>query len=262
LWDYSFKVNITNVGYLVLPIGTLASDYAGVCRIFVSYELYQLDDSPMIPTIGTMIFQSIFYEQNQNILTLSANTNTFGTVFEPYINTTWSFGEGPNAFLPTRIWANVDPTNHMVVVEQSILGMPASKFLLDANCTYPYFWTSECTQNLSGSDANCSAAPTYTPSEINTTDLSQYEYLPNQDFRLMSGGFWGEAKVYNGTNTLTLNDGSSLDLWRVKNLGVHTIVEDTWLYGLEPQTGAVCFGTFGQTLIRILVDEVNPESES
>lgn len=140
LWNFTFSVNITDVGYLVFPISSLASDFEGICRIFVTYEEFGLSDKPMVPTIGTMVFQSVVYEQNQNTVTLTPNMNTKDTLFEPYINTTWGFTEGPSAFLPTRVFAEVDPMNHMVVLEQSILDQPNSKFLLDTNCSFPYFW--------------------------------------------------------------------------------------------------------------------------
>jgi hypothetical protein len=45
IWDYSFKADLIELGWMIVPLATFASDYNGQCRIFVRYKEYMLDGS-------------------------------------------------------------------------------------------------------------------------------------------------------------------------------------------------------------------------
>jgi hypothetical protein len=61
---------------------------------------------------------------------------------------------------------------------------------------------------------------------------------------------------------MNLANSSIIDLENSLNLGVLEITNDTWLWDINPATGATCFGTEGNTLLSIMTPLVDPSEET
>jgi len=59
-----------------------------------------------------------------------------------------------------------------------------------------------------------------------------------------------------------LDNSTVISLADQQNLGIMSVSNDTWLSGYNPSSGAVCFGTEGQTIKTIVAPLLDPKDKT